>query len=987
MEKRKKLTVASSQLKDQHRCELYRKRGELALKNAGNAIHLKNASVQLEAVNVSLMSRALMADMATVEAVLALGREAPLSRRQQYIRSLLDRLMTGVFSQADIIFGLDDSALIDACRHYAVPANAAGWCFERTAQLPFVSRETARQKAFFNSERVKRYLREDHRIPFMVPRQKVEIEGDTGTLEVMCSSFVIFPSRSPDGRFEAVKFRSGKPEYSNRPRSRNRDAHESLELFAMATAAEKAIRKFRLVPDGTSEIALEASFYYLRSPRDTSKELVDEFFPYMEGNRLMDPGMKISLPFLFLNGKPAKETNEFYRPRIDSFLKGERCSGEVCERCEYYRLCQYSRAPIESADPMKKRSLSEIELSEAQSRVTDFRKGIARVNAGAGTGKTLVVSLRTVFMLHEGIAPESILLVTFTNSGAAEMKSRILDYAEDFGLDREDLEERLKVTTFNGFGNEIVADRYEELGYAKPPRLIDGIERKSIITKLLDRYPVEGLDYMNFSMRMGVMGALPCVEKAFELIKRNGILDDVSLNAALKSEGWGNFFGNGINPNIYLDLICLYGKYEEILREKCLIEYADQENLIFAVLDSVDPYYFDKLGFAHIVVDEYQDSSTLQNEIVKRLIETSCFESLLAVGDDSQSIFSFRDANPDNIIRFFETFGEGEDIYMVENHRSTPEIIEFANKVNRWNRNRVDKDLVATRKSGAPVEAYVFERAKENYEWIADDIVKKHDADGVPYGDFVIQAATKAELLNMASVLADRGIETCIAFPEPMLENSRILSILALCDAWENPSASLRLAEVQNALMDGQLFELSNEEIREAADRLADEIRLAKTGSMREQAKWFSEMARQIAGEDSVAKEFAERLDRFRTVREKLEYAGDFRTFDGEDMKRAGFTDGVILSTSHSAKGLEWPVCYVITTKFDPRPGASNDTEERNRLLFVAATRARDVLILTGMHHTGTKNHRIVNRIFQRVFNALGLEFPEEIASEDQRSA
>ena len=370
----------------------------------------------------------------------------------------------------------------------------------------------------------------------------------------------------------------------------------------------------------------------------------------------------------------------------------------------------------------------------------------------------MCVALRTAFLLSEGVDPAKICLLTFTNTGAAEMKERIGLYCEDFGLNIN--LDTLTVTTFNSFGDKIIHKNYEELGFEKEPRLIDDIEQSKIVAEMLKDNVVADLDYRNFNMNMPfVKGALPTAKKAFEIIKRENLSNESDVDVLwekMKNESYD------IAKTAAAALIELYGEYDDQLRERSLIEYADQELLIFELLKK-NPFYFEDYGFEHIIVDEFQDTSQLQFEILKNIINSSLeFKSFLVVGDDSQSIFGFRGSNPQFIIEFEEKLGERvQDFYLLENHRSTKSIIDFANKINSLNKNRVVKDLIPTREKGESVIVEAFEKKNEEEDHIVSIIKEKID-EGHPLEDIAYIASTRSQLLKMGTRLTEEGIQWII---------------------------------------------------------------------------------------------------------------------------------------------------------------------------------------------------------------------------------
>ena len=148
-----------------------------------------------------------------------------------------------------------------------------------------------------------------------------------------------------------------------------------------------------------------------------------------------------------------------------------------------------------------------------------MKRGIVRINAGAGAGKTLVVVMRVIRLLMSGVKPEEILLITFTNTGAAEMRDRIKLYADDFGIEADI--SKIMIWTFNAFGDMILKENFEKFGFSKPPKVADNIDRTQIINDLLSEEPrIKGLDYRHYSMKNKyVYGALPMVQEIFSIQK------------------------------------------------------------------------------------------------------------------------------------------------------------------------------------------------------------------------------------------------------------------------------------------------------------------------------------------------------------------------------------------------------------------------------------------------------------------------------------
>lgn len=939
-------------------CQKMRKRSLPMRSSAAENTAFQVAAIKKAAIKLHLASRIMTGNEAflrTVTESCVVGFDEPAGYAETQMATYAGKLI------ADRIVAPEDLC-VDAIVQAAYQLNDVNyvvqWVREKIRSLKFSTEKTAAIQADIAAAQVRRYCLCEGRIPLMVYCPQHIITMASGALEVATAPDMIFGGSS----VEAVKIRTGKPDIVVSSRSKSvKKVDDSLEMYAMLQYAHQ----YALSVYGTSApLNVSSSYYFLRRDDDTASKFDNHFFPFTyksaeTGRVCTNSGHNVVTLTCVAGANLPGDVTDHYEALAKAFGEGVQCTEDMCASCPRNELCNYRKAPIASQNEKPRLKANEIQLSPAQEKVIEFRKGVARVNAGAGAGKTLVVALRTAYMISEGIDPASMLLITFTNAGADEMKERIMFYMDDLGIDTEGM--NLNVTTFNAFGNSIIVSEYERLGFAHEPRLIDDIERKSIIRSLLNDNVIDGLDYRNFTMNFGyARGALSVVSELFAFIKKNrlSIYDGDVLEAYAKEANLDGSVADGHLHDVCEQTLRLYLRYDAKLKADCLIEYADQEGLVFDLLD-MDPYYFDTLGIAHITVDEYQDTSESQNDLVKKLCQSESFESLLAVGDDSQSIFSFRDANPENIVNFFEKFGPGEDLFLVENYRCSPEIIDFANRVNSRNRMRVEKDLIATRSSqGIPVKVVKFENRKKNYEWIADSIAAKIKAGTAP-SDIEIQAATKAELLEMASVLTSKGIETFVSCPEPMLDNSRIKGIIAMNAAIANPRASKSIIEYLNALCDGCLLEMSDSEIESLEKEYEDKFAKFQLLSEAEKADLFDDRAAEIAGGDDVAINFVERLQRFSRIADKSRYIHDFIDLGGEMLKRTDRLDGVTLSTVHSSKGLEWPIVYIIQTKFVSAAGRFD--EERRRLLFVAATRARDELFVTGLEYLGRGKSKTYN--------------------------
>lgn len=835
---------------------------------------------------------------------------------------------------------------------------------------------------------IRRYVSSDKRDMITnCPRMKICIDD----FEVDVCPDLIY--KNDDNHIiEIIKIDIGKPDVSQDTSDGEYDWMGNKKTIAGNYKPLYALFSYgkELIPiDSTWTV--RASIYFLRQKTDDLKNAkfgLDFFDP--NGKNvvyLMEEVTRDSTG----NITPGLYDSQF-APLFKNFAEGKHeddCDKNDCLSCELYDICKkYKKSPqYEDKIPVVK-SLKDLDLTEAQEKAMNYKKGVCRINAGAGAGKTLVVALRVVNLLLSGVKPEEILMLTFTKTGADEMKERIQLYNDDFGTGSD--VSGVTCTTFNGFGNDQIIKEYDKLGFLTPPTVIDNIERSAIIAEELNKHPIKGLDYRNFNMNeRRCKGALAMTQLMFDIIKKEELTvgDENKLKALLKTNVMF------ISLTALTPALELYNEYDMTLKNQNLIEYSDQEVLLNEILRQ-DPFYFEKMGIKHIIVDEFQDSSLGQIELIKKFKSCPSFESLMVVGDDSQAIFSFRDTTPEYIIHFDDIMGcPIDDIYLLENHRSTPEIIDYANKLNALNKDRIDKDLIATRPSGKkPIVRGFFDK-KEEYDYICDSIQEMLTREENPYKpeDIAFIAKDKFELMTLGDRLTEKHIPWVMLNPEPLLENGKVLGAIALAKAFLQPDAGNLLLSYLNALYEGELLNFTDADITKLVETLQNDIKdilmlPEKTKRMR-----LHEMLMDIDDDDEVYQAFIEKVEIRPFFDAQIKYMKSFEIYGkNETYRRTREYPGVILTTAHSSKGLEWPVVFNSVTKYYEKDIAHNNKaiEENRRLLFVSATRARDELIITGQIISyGDKKDRYPNKFLKESYDILGYEFSMVDPNEEEREA
>lgn len=772
---------------------------------------------------------------------------------------------------------------------------------------------------------------------------------------------------NPEGltkRIEIIKMRIGKPDISERA------AKKDLSFHALSVYGRQFVAK-------GEKADIVASNYFLRKDNDRGGKT-----PHFDSDFFIGGKNVVSVHDTYAYGDAETKLDKEMKEKWEEFLAGKEesaCSEDDCKYCKIHDLCKYKEPPVQVHIEKKATNLQAIKLSPEQKSATEYKNGIVCINAGAGAGKTTVVALRVVNLLADGVKPEKIILLTFTVPGAEEMRQRITDYVEDFGLDDVDTS-KMTICTFNAFGNEIIKKEYARFGFTQVPQVVEEPERASIISDILNENPVPGLDYKNYDIEMpSCMGALGMTKRAFRIIKENGYGAGKEEELAEKLGYLANFTSGIATMEEFLRL---YDKYDDLMKENNLIEFSDQEVMLMDLLAD-DPYYLEQFGYEHVIVDEFQDSNENQIRFLQNLAETPAFKSLMVVGDENQAIYEFRGCTPKYIRDFDDFFSKWpvDHIDILENHRSTEEIIDFANKISGLNYRKAIHPLVATREKGKPPIVRGFVSKNLEYEYIVAEIENKIKA-GAKESDIAVICPKNEQLNQIGVMLTEKGITTVMLNPEPLIENSRVLAVLNFFKFWRDETNEMAAMSFINASMMGAGLEFSEAEKDQEVENLKKQIYRFKKLPLKDRIEALSELFKSIDySDDELYQSF---IDRILTKGEKMDdYAMDFLEFGKNEKRRRNHEyDGVSLTTAHSSKGLEWPIVFNSVTGYDTKDAhsgrkARDIVEEKNRLLFVSCTRARDELIVTGDYtaYGSAKEGYVYNQFLKELYDITGKEF------------
>ncbi len=599
-------------------------------------------------------------------------------------------------------------------------------------------------------------------------------------------------------------------------------------------------------------------------------------------------------------------------------------------------------------------------LNEAQREAVTTTEGYVRVVAGAGSGKTRALTHRFAYLVNEiGILPGHILCVTFTNKAAGEMRQRIHNLTGD--------DDTGYICTFHSFCVSVLQEDSHVVQYPKNFMVLDNSD---IDTMLGIIYEERGLTlrHMTFS-------------KARDMIEKQKLLQ---------------------KPEYYLDLIALpldmlFQKYREASSTEDIIFYGYlyQEKKCFG-LDYNDLIKFSLYIFAqdetvkrkwqqrleYIMIDEFQDIDALQYE----LMEVLCgyHKNLFIVGDPDQTIYTWRGADIRYLTEFDRNFPGTHTIRMMENYRSTPQILAAANSLIAKNENRIPKDLTAVCPDGAPVRCHHAEDPAQEAEWIADQILQMR-GEGRACRDIALLCRAHYITRNIEEVLIREKIPYTVCSGVQFFERKEIRDALAYLRmiAYRDDLSFLRIANVPKRSLGKRRMQFLQEyaqtnacSLFEALERNLEEDLFRGTKGAE-----FVDLIRQSAqdcADKPVSKLLAEVLDasgyeamlRTEGSQERLDNLAEFKqsvydyeTTCGEECSLedylahvALFTDSdveekrdrVKLMTVQAAKGLEFPFVCLCGMNEGSFPSGKTKTreamEEERRLAFVAVTRAEQIL-------------------------------------------
>ncbi len=629
-------------------------------------------------------------------------------------------------------------------------------------------------------------------------------------------------------------------------------------------------------------------------------------------------------------------------------------------------------------------------LNDMQQEAVRSTEGPLLCLAGAGSGKTRVLTHRVAYLIEQGVAPWQIMAITFTNKAAGEMKERVEKLVGEGS-------ESIWVATFHASCVRILRRYADRIGFDNNFSIYDTDDSKSVMKDVCKRLRIDT-----------------------KLLRERTILGEISSakDELMGPEAFRNRYGDDFRRSRIAEA---YAEYQKALKENNALDFDDlimkTVELFKTDAEVLDHY---QKRFRYIMVDEYQDTNTAQFEFVRLLADG--YKNLCVVGDDDQSIYKFRGANIRNILDFEKYYPDAKVVRLEQNYRSTQNILDAANAVISNNRGRKEKSLWTEEGAGALIHFRQFDTAYEEAEFIADDIVHRGKKDG--FGEFAVLYRTNAQSRLLEERFVYEGIPYKVVGGVNFYARREIKDILAYLKTIANARDDLQVRRIINVPKRG-IGATSIGKIQDYADlngigfydALLDASEIPGLGKTAQKVEGFvnqiavfraklemkklSEMVGEIVDDTDYMSEYDgdtdeeidDRLDNIDELRTKIiaweesNPEGTLNDFLNEVSLVADIDEvessipRSLLMTIHSAKGLEFTHVYLAGMEDGLFPSEMtiasddpNEIEEERRLAYVGITRAKEELTITcaktRMIH-GETHYNAVSRFVREIPEGL----------------
>ena len=632
-------------------------------------------------------------------------------------------------------------------------------------------------------------------------------------------------------------------------------------------------------------------------------------------------------------------------------------------------------------------------LNDKQQEAVEYMAGPLLILAGAGSGKTRVLTYKIAYLLEKEIVkPWQILAITFTNKAAKEMKERVEALVGQVSND-------MWLGTFHSVCVRILKRDIELLGYTRDFNIFDEIDKEKVIKEVMKK--------LNIDEKVYPVGLIKSeISKAKEAMK-----DEV----AYQKDAMGDFRKEEIAK--------VYNMYQETLKKNNSIDFDDIIMLTVQLfLENPDRLLYYQNKFNYILVDEYQDTNKSQFLLISML--SSATGNICVVGDESQSIYGFRGADISNILNFEQEFPNAKIVKLEENYRSTQNILNAANEVIKNNKSKIDKQLWTQNEEGDKIEYKTLNNEYEEVEYVVDEIDdicrKEHES----YSNFAVLFRTNAQARVLEEVFMKSGTPYKLIGGIKFYARKEIKDIISYLKLIQNINDNIALKRIINEPKRGigntaldKLDALSSESGMSIFEFIQDSnnlISFRSAGNIMEFRDMINDLIKEkdkikvselikktlkdSGYEDMLNSEGTKETEiRFDNLMEFIGVAIEFENENAENSlgdfldsialvsdvdNLDESTDAVTLMTMHSAKGLEFDNVFLVGMEeglFPSKRSIEEDaqTEEERRLCYVAITRAKKHLFITN-----TKKRTLYGSTTYSIPSRFIDEIPENLLSE-----
>ena len=625
-----------------------------------------------------------------------------------------------------------------------------------------------------------------------------------------------------------------------------------------------------------------------------------------------------------------------------------------------------------------------LKLNKEQLKAVEHMDGPCLVLAGAGSGKTRVLTERIVNLINNGVSPNNILAITFTNKAANEMRERVRIRIGEVSY-------KIFIGTFHSFGLRVLRENYEALGYQKNINILDRDDMNSIIKK-----QIKELNFEN------------------EKYDYRYVVDKISSakNDEVSPEEFSKLFLSDYDYGI--DKI--YANYQKILKKNNSVDFDDLLTLPLELFDKrkdiLDNY---QEHYKYILVDEYQDTNKIQYKLCKML--SNKYKNIFVVGDIDQSIFSWRKADYENILLFEKDYKDTRTIFLEENYRSTNNILKVANSVIKNNTMRKEKNLWSSKGDGEKVTYIRCSDENEEASKVVKIVKELLDKD-YNYSDFAVLYRTNAQSRKLEEEFLKENIPYKVFGSYFFYGRREIKDLISYLNVIYNKNDDISLERIINVPKRGigskTIDKLKTEAFLENKS-LLDTISSGKELEFKkvildliEDSKNMSltELVENILVKTGIRKSLEEskslddeirleNLEEFKSITESSEENGIYDL--GDFLENISLVsdigqyntndDAVTLMTLHSSKGLEFRVVFIVGMEEGIFPhirslGNIKELEEERRLCYVGITRAEEKLYLLNAKRRmifGKTTENIPSRFINEIEKEL-LDVQEELS-------